>query len=211
MTAVDMIPISPLRPPRFEMHVHHIDCVLVSERSVTRWWAFEEEMLDKFQVPRLVGKAHSLPWRNEFLTSLGFDGQIQFDMSQPPWILMNQLSETVHTCETRGWRPPTFRKKVLDATNLPDVTNGDETNVNILRLLAFGLSDKSIASALCLAPHTIRNRVSRMLRASGLENRTALALSYLRTHRLHLQQEGLDNFYLTATASTNFRNSALSS
>ncbi len=55
MTAVDMMPISPLRPPRFEMHVHHIDCVLVSERSVDRWWKFEEEMLDKFQVPRLVG------------------------------------------------------------------------------------------------------------------------------------------------------------
>ncbi len=124
---------------------------------------------------------------------------------------MNQLSETVHTCETRGWRPPTFREKVLDATSFPDVTNGDETNENILRLLAFGLSDKSIASALCLAPHTIRNRVSRMLRASDLENRTALALSYLRTHRLHLQQEGLANLYPAAMASTNFRNSPLSS
>jgi DNA-binding CsgD family transcriptional regulator len=206
-----MIPISPLRPPRFEMHAHHIDCVLVSERSVTRWWAFEEVMLDKFQVPRIVGKAHSLPWQKEFLTSLGFDGQIQFDMSQPPWILMNQLSETIRTCETRGWRPPTFRRELLDATSFPDVTNGDETNVNVLRLLAFGLSDKSIASALCLAPHTIRNRISRMLGAGGFENRTALALSYLRTHRLHLQQDGLRTSHLTTTASTNFRNSPLSS
>ena len=207
MTTVDMFPISPLRPPQCEMDTQFIDGVLVSERSVGRWWKFEEEMLDKFQVPRLVVKAHSLPWQRGFLTSLGFDGQIQFDLSLPPWILMNQLSEAIRSCETRGWRPPTFRGQVLDATNLPDVTNGDETNMNVLRLLACGLSDKSIASALCLAPHTIRNRVSRMLRASGLENRTALVLSFLRTHRLHLQQEGLDNFHLTAKASANFRHS----
>lgn len=188
-----MEPISPLRPPSKELLPDVVDAVLVSERSVQRWWSFEEMMPLKFQSPRLVVKAHSMPWSADVVTQLGFDGQVQFDLSRPPWTLMHQLSDVIPQCTSRGWRLPTYAHSINDGTNLPDVTSGNQVNINILRLLAFGLNDKAIASALCLAPHTIRNRVSRMLGASGLESRTALALSYLRTHRLTLQSEKVES------------------
>jgi DNA-binding NarL/FixJ family response regulator len=71
-------------------------------------------------------------------------------------------------------------------------------NIKILTLLAFGLSDRDIGSSLCLAPHTIRNRVSRMLQSSGFESRSALALYFIRVHRLELQAHQSCNEVITA-------------
>jgi DNA-binding NarL/FixJ family response regulator len=52
----------------------------------------------------------------------------------------------------------------------------DEFDRAILRLLGTGASDQQIAEAVHLNLQTVRNRVSRMLKKFGYENRTQLAL-----------------------------------
>ena len=52
----------------------------------------------------------------------------------------------------------------------------DDTDRQILRLLADGMSDKQIAEAVFLSVQTVRNRVSRLLNRFGKENRTQLAV-----------------------------------
>lgn len=52
----------------------------------------------------------------------------------------------------------------------------DDTDRQILRLIADGQSDKQIAEAVYLSVQTVRNRVSRLLNRFGKENRTQLAV-----------------------------------
>ncbi len=47
--------------------------------------------------------------------------------------------------------------------------------IEIVRLVALGWSNKEIAAHLCLAEKTIRNRLSRIFRKLGLRNRTEVA------------------------------------
>lgn len=54
----------------------------------------------------------------------------------------------------------------------------DETDRQIVALIAQGKFDKEIADELFLSLQTIRNRVSRMLTGSGARNRTHLAMLY---------------------------------
>ena len=62
------------------------------------------------------------------------------------------------------------------------VATMDAVDERIVNLVAEGLSDKQIGTALGLSPQTIRNRVSRMLNESGLRNRTELAVQFVRNH-----------------------------
>lgn len=62
----------------------------------------------------------------------------------------------------------------------------DATDIEIVRLLSTGLSDKEITGQLSISHQTVRNRLSRILRDSGLDNRTQLAAVYLRHEFMHL-------------------------
>lgn len=66
----------------------------------------------------------------------------------------------------------------------PPIDYRDEVDIEIVRLLATGLCDKDIASRVYLSSQTVRNRVSRILRDSHIDNRTHLAARYLR-HEIH--------------------------
>ena len=54
----------------------------------------------------------------------------------------------------------------------------DETDRQILRLIALGKFDKEISEELFLSLQTIRNRVSRILTETGAKNRTHLAMLF---------------------------------
>lgn len=87
-------------------------------------------------------------------------------------------------------------KKVADGANLLDASRVreakarlessgygtlmalDETDREIMRLIALGQSDKQICSHVFLSLQTVRNRVSRLLTRFGKDNRTQLALLY---------------------------------
>jgi NarL family two-component system response regulator LiaR len=55
----------------------------------------------------------------------------------------------------------------------------DEVDLRILLQLAYGHSNKEIADAVYLSLQTVRNRISRLMHAMQVENRTQLALTFL--------------------------------
>jgi hypothetical protein len=197
-TSVDITPISPHCRPEHESDYEHIDAVLVSRVSLRRWWQFEDSLERQFEVPRIILSSWPNEWTRKNLDDAGIDGWMHLNLSISPWSLMDRVSACVRSAPTRGTRRPRTCRLPSDLPLPSDITRGDELNTNILTLLAFGLSDRDIGSSLCLAPHTIRNRVSRMLQASGFESRSALALYFLRAHRLELQARHMCNDVLTA-------------
>ena len=59
---------------------------------------------------------------------------------------------------------------------VPDITSVTAREREILGCLVRGLSNKEIAKALGLSPHTIRNQLQRLLERFGARNRVQLAL-----------------------------------
>lgn len=55
----------------------------------------------------------------------------------------------------------------------------DDTDGDIVRLITAGLNNNEIAERVFLSVQTVRNRISRLLEASGARNRTHLAAMYL--------------------------------
>ena len=55
----------------------------------------------------------------------------------------------------------------------------DDLDTQIVRLIAEGKTDKEIGGILFLAHQTVRNRVSRILAATEMMNRTQLAVMWL--------------------------------
>jgi DNA-binding NarL/FixJ family response regulator len=58
----------------------------------------------------------------------------------------------------------------------------DDMDHQIVSLIGLGYSDQQIANTVYLSCQSVRNRISRILRDSKLQNRTQLAVSYLCEH-----------------------------
>lgn len=58
----------------------------------------------------------------------------------------------------------------------------DDMDRQIVSLIGLGYSDQQIANTVYLSCQSVRNRISRILRDSKLQNRTQLAVSYLCEH-----------------------------
>jgi DNA-binding NarL/FixJ family response regulator len=58
----------------------------------------------------------------------------------------------------------------------------DDMDRHIVSLIGLGYSDQQIANPVYLSCQSVRNRISRILRDSHLQNRTQLAVSYLCEH-----------------------------
>jgi DNA-binding NarL/FixJ family response regulator len=78
----------------------------------------------------------------------------------------NPLSSAEIRCAMRRLR----ENGVLGALEL------GETDRRILELLKEGCTDKEISDQIFLSPHTVRNRISRLLTVLGKSNRTQLAV-----------------------------------
>lgn len=114
------------------------------------------------------------------------------DINQPPIQLVRQIREVVEGRRGLEDTPSAGRD---DSDVVPgsfatrNVNYHDDVDRQIVRLLATGLYDKEIAAQVHLSSQTVRNRVSRMLKDSDLENRTQLAAMYLRHELGHLLAE----------------------
>lgn len=62
------------------------------------------------------------------------------------------------------------------SAHTPDVVELTEREKDVMRLIAEGMSNKQIASALSISTTTVRTHVSNILRKLDLENRTQIAL-----------------------------------
>ncbi len=65
----------------------------------------------------------------------------------------------------------------------------DVVDQGIVRLVAIGLTNEEIAERTTLALATVRNRISRLLEASGARNRTHLAAMYLIPHAAEFRDD----------------------
>lgn len=70
--------------------------------------------------------------------------------------------------------------EAVEAAGAPNtIYVADETDREIVRLVAAGFADREIAEIVNYSHQTVRNRVSRILGESGARNRTHLACMYL--------------------------------
>ena len=70
----------------------------------------------------------------------------------------------------------------------------DAIDVEILELVALGLTNDDIAGVVHVAPQTVRNRMSGMLQRSGMSNRTEMAFTYLGQTMTMRMIQGMDHF-----------------
>jgi DNA-binding NarL/FixJ family response regulator len=70
------------------------------------------------------------------------------------------------------------RARALGARTVPAAAPPDDLSwreVDILRLVAAGLSNREIGEELCISGHTVANHVRSILRKTGAANRTEAA------------------------------------
>lgn len=76
--------------------------------------------------------------------------------------------------------------QALDVYSPPlqvDTITPDETDQEIVRLVAEGLSNKEVALQIGLSPSTVKNRITRVLGLLGVKNRTEIAIKILELNR----------------------------
>lgn len=163
---------------------HEIEGVCVSHLDLSLWWDVEACLESSLDVPRLVFHFVALDWTLSRVDELGFDGLVWFDLTCSARDYMRLASVAIGGASSRGSRAPDPGLGVDPDPSLDAVLGYDATDLQILRLIASGLSDKELSAILILSIQTIRNRVSSILRRTGHKNRTALASDFLRSSLL---------------------------
>lgn len=104
---------------------------------------------------------------------------------------MSAMFDDLHDCVARPAECCSASKfdGLPGETPSPTILVSDETDCEIVRLVAAGFADREIAETVFLSHQTVRNRVSRILGETGARNRTHLASMYLM-----LVHEGLTPF-----------------
>lgn len=107
------------------------------------------------------------------LSKLGWCGSL--DVSMRPDCLVDEVERICARCP-RHSDVPLMRLRATDAK--PD--RQSTLDSTIIQFVTRGMSDREIAEILHYSSQTIRNRVSRILKANDLDNRTDLAVAQFR-------------------------------
>lgn len=95
------------------------------------------------------------------------------------FVMQDEISELVH----RRIKLPTLKKAVeTGGYELDDEYGLDALDRKIIRLLVDGKSNKEIGEALNYSEGSIKNRISRILDATGLKDRTQIAVFALQNN-----------------------------
>ena len=100
------------------------------------------------------------------------------DLTQDLENIVTQLQDdhrgTSQLDSDRLWKTIERPRSHGDMADVPH----DESDLAILELVRIGLTDGAIAESIHMSQQTVRNRVSAMLRRSGLTNRTQMAWAF---------------------------------
>lgn len=103
-------------------------------------------------------------------------------INQSPAEMVGQLVDIIAGRMHLGNHP--FAAQLLDRVEDPPafriIAYHDAADIEIVRLVAAGLSDKEISNLVHYSGQTVRNRISRILQDSNIANRTQLAMVFLR-------------------------------
>jgi NarL family two-component system response regulator LiaR len=125
-----------------------------------------------------------------FLTSLLDDGLIKESLAQgidavidarlPVHEIIGKISLVCSSArEATGVQAFQHWKLKETSVALSDICR-DETDMKIITLITRGFSNDEISEEIFIALQTVRNRISRLLSAAGVKNRTQLAILFSR-------------------------------
>ncbi len=161
-----------------------VDAELLSPRLLADYLASESgrEKMSQRSSRRVLLVPERTPRAEALARLYGFDGVVEErDLDGPLETFVEQL-ERIVSAPTGGTSEPDLIDVYTSVIDSRIIATMDAVDERIVNLVAEGLSDKQIGSAMGLSPQTIRNRVSRMLNDSGLRNRTELAVQFVRNH-----------------------------
>jgi len=115
------------------------------------------------------------------LAAADLDVRAVIDRSGPPSSLVRAVRMAANGTSDIHYRDVLEARRRLSQNGALTLRELGATDLDILRHLANGATDKEIGAALHLSPQTIRNRVSRLLMVFHMSNRTQLAVMAARS------------------------------
>lgn len=153
------------------------DIVIVTEAAIDQWCHSRDVSHRSKARTEVIGALSSRWLGHESPGSRGFDGCVDF--KTPARDIVREL----HDLKRRGsvgHDEPTPTNDMVSGGNLCL----DYLDRWILAFIAMGLADREISAKVHLSGQTVRNRVSRLLDRSLLQNRTQLAMACVNDPRL---------------------------
>ncbi len=146
------------------------DVVIVTETVVERWCRWREDSPSPLQAAVVIGALGSRWLQHEAPESRGFLGCIDFKW--PARDLVRELDGL-----RRGVAASSEVNESCSTTNSSEPLCHDDIDRRIIAYITMGMSDRDIGAKIFLSSQTVRNRVSRMLDRSHVNNRTQLAMA----------------------------------
>lgn len=115
------------------------------------------------------------------IAAADLDVRAVVDRSGPPSTLVRAVRMAANGTSDIHYRDVLEARRRLSQNGALTLRELGATDLDILRHLANGATDKEIGAALHLSPQTIRNRVSRLLMVFHMSNRTQLAVMAARS------------------------------
>lgn len=159
-----------------------VNAILIPDTAITGWLVVEDRLWSQITMPRIIAvtsPTRKTLWTPQIVQTCGFDGYFVVDRSADPIFNAELAQRAVEASSTAGARKAEHLHEIALIANLEETVDGDDTNLQILRLISVGRTYDEIAESLYLAPQTVRNRASKMLLRADVRNRTELAIRYL--------------------------------
>ena len=159
-----------------------VDAILVPHKAIVGWLLVEDRLWTKITMPRIIvvkSEEKANLWTTQVAESCGFDGYFVVDRTSGPILNAERARRAIEATVTAGARKPEKLHELAISATLEEITDGDEINLQILRLLYVGRTYEEIAESVYLAAQTVRNRASKMLLRADVRNRSELVITYL--------------------------------
>ena len=159
-----------------------VDAILVPHKAIVGWLLVEDRLWTKITMPRIIAvtsEEKANLWTTQVAESCGFDGYFVVDRTSDPIFNAGRARRAIEATVTAGARKPEKLHELAISATLEEITDGDEINLQILRLLYVGRTYEEIAESVYLAAQTVRNRASKMLLRADVRNRSELVITYL--------------------------------
>ena len=173
--AADVVDLATVESGGFRPDRDHV--MIVTEAAVGRWCRWRTRLESPLASMEVIGALGSRWLVHESPESGGFVGCIDFK-----WPARDLVRE-LHAFRKES-SPTHAADETCQATSRGESLCHDDIDRRIVAYITMGLSDREIGAKVYLSSQTVRNRVSRMLDRSHVQNRTQLAMACVSDPRL---------------------------
>lgn len=157
------------------------DVLVVTEAAIERWCRWRSRRDSPLPNLELIGALGSRWLSHDSPESRGFVGCIDFK-----WPACDLIREIKSIRQGSSFTCEASQSSLM--ANAPESLCHDDIDRRIVAFITMGLSDREIGAKVYLSSQTVRNRVSRMLERSHVQNRTQLAMACVSNPRLLVVQ-----------------------